>query len=407
MDSADHIVPSLTWSCPTKEIAFGHPGKPLNIRNASEGHFAIYGDYSSDHGRFVVAISFEEEKLPVLGRQVIYHYLDAGDNFIWETEGCLELTVPNNVLTPTSELDRKVVMWRIRFGQRELITLQSMLSNLRLPDDLLKVNTLPKSAKDMVYYNLRSRLMELPVPRGMGCIGHWQRPQAGGTPGFPPYVERAFINQCMDEIKSRQQDVRFPTNLFEIEQQQEDLDFADATSPDRLFDNPGVRAIYYVEPDSRNPGYRTPGHRTPGFGATGTTTPSGSKVTGKDQSAVPFIDSKDSSDDDEMASDPPVNMPTQTLGAYNSKRTRRSSTPTEKASEIKTNEGMTTIVGPYIGQAHIIGPTPDMGALTLRGGGLSPPQSRSVSSGTESPDDLFALMDKNNKELCRWFRHEW
>jgi len=147
MDSTNPIIPPLSWSCPTKEIAFGFPSEPLNVRNASQGHFSIYGDYSSNHGRFVIAISFEEDHLPVLGRQIFYHYLDAADSFVWETKGCLELIVPNYVITPSSETEKQSVMWRIRFGQRERDTLKCMLSNLRLPSDMLRVNRLPKAIK--------------------------------------------------------------------------------------------------------------------------------------------------------------------------------------------------------------------------------------------------------------------
>lgn len=426
MDSADHIIPPLSWNCETKEISFGYPGKPLNIRNASEGHFAIYGDYSSDHGRFVIAISFEEDRLPVLGRQVMYHYLDAADTFVWETEGCLELIIPNYIVTPSSELERQAVMWRIRFGPRELITIQSMLSNLRLPADLLKVNRLPKAAKDEIYYNLRSNLMELPVPKSMGSIGHWQKPLAGGTPRFPPYVERAFVNQSMREIECRQQDGGvIESSILDIQQQQEAMDFAKATATDDV-DRPSGQVIFYEEP-----GMLASFHR-----ASANATPSGKKGTG--EYGVPariVIDCSDSSDasGDETgrlsqvrkASASTVNQPNQTHGAYNSKRTRRSASPADKDSKITTKKekksvgdedgasaGIPTGVRFYSGQTYVnLTKDMGMGPVDLRGGDPATISETSSESSAlrdvTASDDWCAVVNDSGEEVCRYRLRDW
>lgn len=427
MDSADHIIPPLSWNCETKEIAFGHPGKPLNIRNASEGHFAIYGDYSSDHGRFVIAISFEEDRLPVLGRQVMYHYLDAADTFVWETEGCLELIIPNYIATPSSELERQAVMWRIRFSPRELITIQSILSNLRLPADLLKVNRLPKAAKDEIYYNLRSNLMELPVPKSMGTIGHWQKPLAGGTPRFPPYVERAFVNQSMREIEDRQQDGGvIESSILDIQQQQEAMDFAKATAADD-FERPSGQVILYEEP-----GMLASFHR-----ASANATPSEKKGTGEygvpARIVIGCSDSSDASGDEtgrasqiRKASASTINQPTQTHGAYNSKRTRRSASPTDKDSKIATKKGekksvkdedgasagIPTGVRFYSGQTYVnLTKDMGMGPVDLRGGDpatLSETSSESSVLRDVAPsDDWCAVVNDNGEEVCRYRLRDW
>jgi len=427
MDSADHIIPPLTWNCETKEIAFGYPGKPLNIRNASEGHFAIYGDYSSDHGRFVIAISFEEDRLPVLGRQVIYHYLDAADTFVWETEGCLELTIPNYIVTPSSELERQAVMWRIRFGPRELITLQSMLSNLRLPADLFKVNRLPKAAKDLIYYNLRSNLMELPVPKSMGSIGHWQNPLAGGTPRFPPYVERAFVNQSIGEIESRQQGAGFiESSILDFEQRQEAMDFAKATITD---DVDCSRVIFYDEPGSPTPRLH---------GASAATSASGKTVTSEYEAPTRIVidcsDNSDASGDEtgrpsdiqiRKASASTINQPTQTHGSYNSKKVRRSSSPANKDSKItikKENKsakdddgasaGVPNGVRFYSGQTYVnLTKDMGMGAVNLRGGDpaamFETCSESSVLRDVAASDDWCAVVNDSGEEVCRYRLRDW
>jgi hypothetical protein len=86
------------------------------IRSAKAGQLSIYGSPEYKFSRVVIAVSFEEEALPVLSRQVYYHYLDRKDD-ISITDHQVEFTIKN---TPSSESDinqeyKKTLAWSISF----------------------------------------------------------------------------------------------------------------------------------------------------------------------------------------------------------------------------------------------------------------------------------------------------
>jgi len=85
--SRSHFIPPHGITVPTNQIILEvesaadlQRDSPLpTVREAKNGHLSVYGDLENGPSRVVLAISFREEKVPVLGRQTYYHYLDTND----------------------------------------------------------------------------------------------------------------------------------------------------------------------------------------------------------------------------------------------------------------------------------------------------------------------------------------
>jgi hypothetical protein len=122
MDPAStYSIPPLLATSPTKQITLTYAGANVNrgpfhtdapIRSAETGQLSIYGDNFS---RVVIEISFEEDDLPILGRQVYYHYLKREDS-ISITDHQIEFTM-NNTPSTKPDIDQvytKALVWRIK-----------------------------------------------------------------------------------------------------------------------------------------------------------------------------------------------------------------------------------------------------------------------------------------------------
>ncbi|KAK0724984.1 hypothetical protein B0H67DRAFT_657825 [Lasiosphaeris hirsuta] len=224
MDCSSQFLPPLLFSTPTKGITICYAGrfkenhagvKPL--RSASKGHFSLYSSLTTDHPEechSVVAVSFEEDGLPALNRQVYYHYLDNNDSF-WvrqsrsdpDTES-IEVLFNNNITVADEDAEgyKQIITWHIDLGQRELAILKSMLMQVRpLPVKLIRVAELPRDEREALYYNLRASMMEQPIPKAFGAFGRWQKLAAGGTPQCRPYLDRIYRNQRLEEWERQDQ----------------------------------------------------------------------------------------------------------------------------------------------------------------------------------------------------------
>ncbi|KAK3346532.1 hypothetical protein B0T25DRAFT_571663 [Lasiosphaeria hispida] len=221
MDCSSHFLPPLVFSMPTKAITIRYAGqfeeihagvKPL--RAATEGHFSFYSSLATDHFEechSVVAVSFEEEGLPALNRQVYYHYIDNNDAF-WVQKSpnsemdpeaeCLEILFNNNITVgdEVAEGYKQTIAWSIDLGRHELTILKALLMQARpLPATLARVAEMPRDEREVLYYNLRASMMEQPVPKQLGAFGQWQKLAASGTPQCKPYLDRMYRNKRLEE----------------------------------------------------------------------------------------------------------------------------------------------------------------------------------------------------------------
>lgn len=231
----------------------------------------------------------------------------------------------------------------------------------------------------------------------------------------------------MREIEDRQQDGGvIESSILDIQQQQEAMDFAKATAADD-FERPSGQVILYEEPGMLASFHRASANATP------------SEKMGTGEYGVPariVIDCSDSSDasGDETgrasqirkATASTTNQPTQTHGAYNSKRTRRSASPTDKDSKIATKKGekksvkdedgasagISTGVRFYSGQTYVnLTKDMGMGPVDLRGGDpatISETSSESSVLRDVAPsDDWCAVVNDNGEEVCRYRLRDW
>jgi hypothetical protein len=170
------------------------------VRSAIQGDFSIYGARDGNFDRVIVAVSFEEDDLPSLNRQVYYHYLEAQDTF---TVGDTQIEfVFNNfpAVLPEDEEYKKTITWRIQFASATLDTVRSLLQKINTGRwrQLATISSLPKDEQYVIYYNLRSALIEQPIPIRLGIFGHWQNRFPGGTPSQLAYMEDRYRAMSME-----------------------------------------------------------------------------------------------------------------------------------------------------------------------------------------------------------------
>lgn len=104
------FTPPLVFTTETKDVIIcfsgggGVQARPLHkpLRQATKGQFSIYGSFDNADTSIVIAMSFEEDKLPVLGRQTYYHFLDPSD-FFWDEKGWIEFGLHNYIATTTEK----------------------------------------------------------------------------------------------------------------------------------------------------------------------------------------------------------------------------------------------------------------------------------------------------------------
>ncbi len=189
-----HPFPPLLLSIPTDAITCAYTNDPDDpVRYASEGHLTIYGVHHEGFSHVILGISFMEDNLPGLERQVYYRCLEEGDT-ITLGKDYFEVTCTNhrNVRFCQSDLS---IIWRIKFFRDELDSLRPWLTAVRegcwRTEDCIV--TLDHADRDVLYYNLRATLVEQPIPERLGVLGHWQSPAPAGTPTrvqFPYMPER-------------------------------------------------------------------------------------------------------------------------------------------------------------------------------------------------------------------------
>lgn len=203
MDTASaYFIPPLLASVATEHIAFGYAGAIVHtvtpIRSAKTGQLSIYGSPDDSFSRVVIAVSFEEDGLPVLSRQVYYHYLE-GEDSIAITDSQVAFYFSNN--NPSTQPDvyqdeyQKTVVWRVNFTPNALGAVRSLLEMINTAGhwrQLAPISSLPIDEQSPVYYNLRATLIEQPIPPRLGALGHWQSRLPGGTPSHMPYMEGQY-----------------------------------------------------------------------------------------------------------------------------------------------------------------------------------------------------------------------
>ncbi|KAK5662684.1 hypothetical protein OQA88_8600 [Cercophora sp. LCS_1] len=211
MELINKFIPPLVFTQTTKRVAFhwaaggiAHSDRHVNpFRTAETGHFAIYADLTTGDGPLVIALTFEEKDLVVLGKQVFYHYFDSTDHF-WLKDGHLEFHLQNYVTVPDDEAYKALIGVHVHFDSVELTNvIFKLLQQHRAKDPHFRVNELPNDIRDLVYYNLRASLVELPVPKKLGALGQWQGRYAAGTPQSMPYIESIYRNHRVAEWELR------------------------------------------------------------------------------------------------------------------------------------------------------------------------------------------------------------
>jgi hypothetical protein len=220
MDPASsHFVPPLLASLPTGQVTIGYAGanvhwqpeeRILPVRSATQGHLSIYGSHDGNLDRVVIGVSFEEDELPSLNRQIYYHYLEAQDTFT-VGDNQIEFVFNNFPATlPEDEEYKKTITWRIRFAPDTLDTVRSLLRKINHSGrwrHLTTISSLPAEERAVLYYNLRSALIEQPIPERLGTLGHWQNRLPGGTPSHMAYMEDRYRAKNIELQKLAQQDV--------------------------------------------------------------------------------------------------------------------------------------------------------------------------------------------------------
>jgi len=106
----ERFSPPLVFTTETKDMIICFSGdtsdqaRPLHkpLRQATKGQLSIYGSFENAETSIVIAMSFEEDKLPVLGRQTYYHFLDPTD-FFWVQKGWVEFGLHNYITTTTEK----------------------------------------------------------------------------------------------------------------------------------------------------------------------------------------------------------------------------------------------------------------------------------------------------------------
>ena len=218
-----HFVPPLLFSCPTGPVTFKYIGAdvayhaPRPLRFAREGYFSIYGSWTNPTGntRVVLALSFEEYDLPSLHRQTYYHYLDHNDTItVSEATNSIEFAFNNLPSTPRlpTEQYKNTLVWRVEFPPLTIsggifATFRSLLAHIHdtmtpfdsnQPATTTPIAALSSGDRAVLYYNLRSSLIEQPIPDRLGALGHWQNRLSGGTPQQLPYMEDRYRAKVLE-----------------------------------------------------------------------------------------------------------------------------------------------------------------------------------------------------------------
>jgi hypothetical protein len=223
MDPAStHSIPPLLGSITTEQITLTYAGTNVNrgpfhtvapIRSANTGQFSIYCSQFSNVSRVVIAVSFEEDDLPILDRQVYYHYLE-GEDSISITDCQVAFTMNNNPSTKpdTHQVYTKALVWRINFAPNEFGPLCSLLKKINMAGghwrQLSPISSLPADEQSVIYYNLRAALIEQPMPPQLGKLGtkyhhHTTTENARNRMGHPRKVP--------NRMTSHQQQASHPT----------------------------------------------------------------------------------------------------------------------------------------------------------------------------------------------------
>lgn len=215
MEMINKFIPPLAFTQATKRIAFywaaggiAHAHQHIDpFRNAESGNLAIYADLINRDGPLVLALSFEEKDLPVVGRQVFYHYFDVTDRY-WLKDSHIEFHVQNYVNVPDDESYKTLIGIHVHFDNVELAHIVfKMMQQHPIMDPHFRVNELPDEVRELVYYNLRASMIELPVPKKLGALGQWQGRFAAGTPQSMPYIESIYRNHRLAEWEIRDREM--------------------------------------------------------------------------------------------------------------------------------------------------------------------------------------------------------
>ena len=106
-----------------------------------------------------------------------------------------------------NEQYKHTIAWNIQFAPGVFNTLGPVLSQLRaMPSTTAPVATMPADERSVLYYNLRSALIEQPIPKRLGALGHWQNRLPGGTPQHLPYMEDRYRAKTLELQELAQQE---------------------------------------------------------------------------------------------------------------------------------------------------------------------------------------------------------
>ncbi|KAK4155993.1 hypothetical protein C8A00DRAFT_31156 [Chaetomidium leptoderma] len=207
------FIPPLLVSVPTGRVSFDYVGADAQwrsphlkrLRSARDGHLSIYGSHDGNFSRVAIAVSFEEDDLPTLNRQVYYHYLQ-GENSFTMADNQVEFVFDNHLtVEDESESYKRTIAWRIQFPPGALETVRSLLEKINTSGSwrhMATISSLPADERSVLYYNLRSALIEQPIPERLGALGHWQNRLPGGTPSHIPYMEDRYRAKNIELCKS-------------------------------------------------------------------------------------------------------------------------------------------------------------------------------------------------------------
>ena len=283
----------------------------------------------------------------------------------------------------------------------------------------------------MIYYNLRCNLIEQPVPKGMGHIGHWQNPVAGGTPRIMPHIERAFISQSMREIESPHQDVRaIEYANLDYDERLQALDFAAAMTADDEHHRPYGQVNQYdvTVPNAKDSLDNQSGESVeellPFAPAQKYEAPLPDPTIGHGFSKSAETENGEASDNTMDGDKKACRTKDKAHAGPNGKRPRGSSSPKEeKSAKIKT-EAKTEKDSDAVLYKNVCGDEARKKAtlcmnstpLELRGGGgisestatPSPgPPVRGGSRRRSEIDDWYALITQQGEETCRFRKRDW
>ncbi|KAK4652611.1 hypothetical protein QC762_501660 [Podospora pseudocomata] len=179
------FVPPYLISFPTNTVSFIHVGPQSEwhrqqrpdttlCRRASKGHLSVYCNLEKDQSHVLLAISFQEDDLPSLNRQVYYHYVDKDDSIIGNGT-LIEITFQNYPEDiDTADRLKNSIAWRIHFNKKHMDAIKYILTQARSQTaNLPRVAALPKEDRDLLYHYIRATLIPQPVPHGLAALGKW------------------------------------------------------------------------------------------------------------------------------------------------------------------------------------------------------------------------------------------